>query len=55
LTRTPPGTPWRVSENWLQGLLIGIGLSALLVIGLTPQLYLPYLTNMAILLSSPFP
>jgi formate hydrogenlyase subunit 3/multisubunit Na+/H+ antiporter MnhD subunit len=55
LTRTPPGAPWRVSENWLQGLLIGIGLSALLVIGLTPQLYLPYLTNMAILLSSPFP
>lgn len=55
LTRTPPETPWRVSENGLQGSLIGIGLFALLAIGLTPQLFIPYLTNMAILLSSPFP
>jgi formate hydrogenlyase subunit 3/multisubunit Na+/H+ antiporter MnhD subunit len=55
LTRTPPGTSWRISENGLQGSLIGIGLFALLAIGLTPQLFIPYLTNMAILLSSPFP
>jgi NADH-quinone oxidoreductase subunit N len=55
LTSTPSETPWRVSENGLQGSLIGIGLLALLAIGLAPQLIIPYLTNMAILLSSPFP
>ena len=55
LTRTPPETAWCVSENGLQGSLIGIGLLALLAIGLAPQLIIPYLTNMAILLSSPFP
>jgi formate hydrogenlyase subunit 3/multisubunit Na+/H+ antiporter MnhD subunit len=55
LTRTSPETPWRLSENGLQGSLIGIGLLALLVIGLTPQFFIPYLTDMAILLSNPFP
>jgi len=55
LTRTAPGTPWRPSENGLQRSLILIGVMALLVIGLTPQFFIPYLTNMAILLSNPFP
>jgi formate hydrogenlyase subunit 3/multisubunit Na+/H+ antiporter MnhD subunit len=55
LVRAPDGSPWHVSENGLQGSLIGIGLFALLAIGLAPQLFIPYLTNMAILLSSPFP
>jgi formate hydrogenlyase subunit 3/multisubunit Na+/H+ antiporter MnhD subunit len=55
LTRSPAETPWRISENGMQGTLIGVGLFAILLIGLTPQFLFPYLTNMAILLSSPFP
>ena len=55
LTRAPSETPWRVSENGWQGTLVGIGLFVLLLIGLTPQFLIPYLTNMAILLSNPFP
>ncbi len=55
LTQTPEGTAWHVSENGLQGSLIAIGLFALLAIGLAPQVFIPYLTNMAILLSNPIP
>ncbi len=55
LTRSPSETPWQVSENGLQGTLIGVGLFVLFLIGLTPQFLIPYLTNMAILLSNPFP
>jgi len=55
LTLPPPEPTWRISENGLQGSLIGIGILVLLAIGLTPHRIIPYLTNMAILLSSPFP
>jgi NADH-quinone oxidoreductase subunit N len=55
LTLPPPEPTWRISENGLQGSLIGIGILVLLAIGLTPHWIIPYLTNMAILLSSPFP
>jgi NADH:ubiquinone oxidoreductase subunit 2 (subunit N) len=54
-TRAPSETPWRVRENRLQGLYIGIGSMCLLVIGLALHLFIPSLTNMAILLSNPFP
>jgi len=55
LTLPLPEPAWRISENGLQGSLIGIGILVLLAIGLTPHWIIPYLTNMAILLSSPFP
>ncbi len=55
LTRAPISPAWHMSENRLQSWLIGIGLAALFVIGLSPQILLPYLVDMAVLLSNPFP
>jgi formate hydrogenlyase subunit 3/multisubunit Na+/H+ antiporter MnhD subunit len=55
LIAASPGSTWQVSEIGLHGWFIAIGLFTLLAIGLAPQLYIPYLTNMSILISSPFP
>lgn len=43
-----PAPLWRSSETRMQVALLCLGLAALLLAGLFPQLYLPTLTNMAI-------
>ena len=55
LINAPSETPWRVTEKGLHGSLIAISLLVLLVMGLAPQWFIPYLTNMAVLISNPFP
>ena len=41
----PDDHPWKITESWQFLLLLGVGLAALLLVGLFPQLFLPSLIN----------
>lgn len=38
--------PWQVTEHWSVNLFLGIGIAALLLIGVAPELFLPQVTQM---------
>ncbi len=46
---------WKISETGLQALLLGVGILAILILGLIPNLYLPYLTKIALSVTNPIP
>ncbi|HEY3311951.1 MAG TPA: proton-conducting transporter membrane subunit [Anaerolineales bacterium] len=46
LAMAPANTHWKVSENWNQRILIGIGLAALMIFGLYPQWAQTFLANL---------
>jgi NADH-quinone oxidoreductase subunit N len=41
----PEDHPWKITESWQSLILLGVGLAALLLVGLFPQLFLPSLIN----------
>ena len=41
----PDDHPWKITESWQFLLLLGVGLAALLLVGLFPQLFLPALIS----------
>jgi formate hydrogenlyase subunit 3/multisubunit Na+/H+ antiporter MnhD subunit len=55
LVAAPDEAPWNISESRLQVVLLVVGASLLLIIGLVPQFYMPILTSMAITFASPAP
>lgn len=46
LVMAPQGTGWGIRENWGSGILIGLGVIALFILGIFPQLFRPILVNM---------
>jgi hypothetical protein len=41
----PEEHPWKITESWQFLVLLGIGLTALFLVGLFPQWFLPPLLN----------
>jgi formate hydrogenlyase subunit 3/multisubunit Na+/H+ antiporter MnhD subunit len=39
-------TGWEVGENWLQGIMLGLGMIGLLILGLFPQVVQYFLSNL---------
>jgi formate hydrogenlyase subunit 3/multisubunit Na+/H+ antiporter MnhD subunit len=39
-------TPWEVRENWLQGIMLGLGIIGLFILGFFPQLVQFFLSNL---------
>lgn len=46
LVMAPQGTGWGIREKWGSGILIGLGVIALFILGIFPQLFRPILVNM---------
>jgi len=42
----PENTPWKLNESWIQTMMLAIGIIALFIIGLFPQLMQPFLTSL---------
>jgi formate hydrogenlyase subunit 3/multisubunit Na+/H+ antiporter MnhD subunit len=42
----PENTPWKLTESWVQSIMLGVGVIGLFVIGLFPQLMQPFLTSL---------
>ena len=55
LVAGPEESPWSLSESQPQVILLLAGVGLLIFVGLFPQLYMPFLTNMAIIFTSPAP
>jgi len=46
LVMAPEYTPWKFSENWIQGIMLGVGMIGLLILGLFPQVMHPFLSGL---------
>ena len=42
----PEDTPWKLSESWVQSIMLGVAVIGLFVIGLFPQLMQPFLASL---------
>jgi formate hydrogenlyase subunit 3/multisubunit Na+/H+ antiporter MnhD subunit len=42
----PDYTPWKWSESWMQGIMLGVGMIGLFIIGLFPQIMQPLLASL---------
>ena len=46
LVMAPQGTGWELQERWGSGILIGLGVIALFVLGIFPQIFRPIMANL---------
>lgn len=46
LVAAPADQPWALNENWIQGIMLGVGVIGLFVLGLFPQVTQPFLVHL---------
>ena len=46
LVMAPQGTGWELRERWGSGIMIGLGATALFVLGIFPQIFRPIMANL---------